>query len=52
MNDTDTVTELQQIRLERDEAVKRRDRIRVERFALTIRIFELNLRETEILSKA
>ena len=48
MNDADTVTELQQIRLERDEAVRERDRLREEVFQATELIFRLNFREEEI----
>ena len=51
MSDADTVTELQRIRLERDELVRQRDRLRREALELTEKIFRLNFRETEILAK-
>ena len=46
--DKDEPTELEKIRLERDEAVRARDRLREEVFQATELIFRLNFREEEI----
>ncbi|MCH8970064.1 MAG: hypothetical protein IIA66_13225 [Planctomycetes bacterium] len=48
MTTTDVVNELQQIRIERDEAVRERDALRQQAFELTKRIFELNVHEEQI----
>ena len=42
------MSDVEQIRRERDEAVRQRDRLRREAFELTKRIFRLNFREEKI----